>query len=98
MKVKFKIAFSINKIGSIAEYDKVLCEKLIAREICVEASASDIKADDAAKAKKEKIAKAEHKKGLERAEEVQKLHKPLNLREEKEAIRTWREKQKKKKK
>ena len=97
MVVKFLKKHSINKVGSIAEFDKELCEKLIEREICVEASASDIKADKSAKDKVKKKAKANHETGLKRAEAVKKLHKPMNLREEKEAIRSWREKQKKKK-
>lgn len=98
MKVKFKKAFSINKIGSIAEFDKELCDKLIDREICVEASSSDVKADGAAKAKIKKEAKANLAKANKRNEATKKLHKAMNLREEKEVIATWSEKQRDKKK
>lgn len=95
--VKFKKEFSINKINSIAEFDKELCDKLIEREICVKASGSDIKADKDGKMKIEKIAKANIEKSKKQSEAVKKLHKPMDLQEQKEAISSWRAKQKKKK-
>lgn len=97
MVVKFLKKHSINKVGDITEYDKVLCEKLIKKEICVKASDSDIKADKSAKSKKKTAGEKALKEANARHKEVMDLHKAPTLREEKEIIATWREKQRKKK-
>jgi len=95
--VKFLKKHSINKVGDVTEYDKVLCDKLIKREICVKASDSDIKAKKSADTKKKTAGEKAQKEANARHKKVMDLHRAPTLREEKEIIATWREKQKKKK-
>ena len=97
MVVKFLKKHSINKVGSIAEYDKVLCDKLIKKEICVKASDSDIKADKSAKVKKKTAGEKALKEANAKHKKVMELHRAPDLYEQKEIIATWREKQRKKK-
>jgi len=98
MKVKFLKKHSINKVGSIAEYDKVLCDKLIKLEIAIEPSKSDLaeakKVADSSKKKGEKALKDAEKRRVA----LSKLHKPVSLIVGKKAIKTARAEAEKKKK
>ncbi|MEN8251279.1 MAG: hypothetical protein ABFS32_20270 [Bacteroidota bacterium] len=88
--VKFKKTFSINKIGSIAEFDNELCDKLIDRGVCEKATDLDIKADKEAKNKMKKIAEKNIKEAEKHNKLMKQLHSPIDLKSNKKAIATIR--------
>jgi len=95
-KVKFLKTFAQNKVGSITEFDKELCDKLIKRGVAVAPSKSDLAEAKKVADAREKEALAHIKADKEQKAELKKLHKPISIIANRKAIKLAREEAKKK--